>query len=424
VVKAVQTGSKFRIVMAICPGKSESSRLPSVALEDGSIAFEVTGNGVRELVVLQGDGVRVLPATGASPGAVQTAPRPADQEADAGKTREFEEANAHARAALRDSSGAQEALDRMNARIAAGFDYGAAATIRDLEGLVPDGSRSPLDARTRVALYGNDLQPAMPALKGAPVHHYWHADEAPRVRSPRSVHVFETAGLAMPMLLQRGEGDTLVVTLHGALNRARTVLPRFERVRSISELGLNVLAIGDPTLDLDPSLTLGWYLGSREVDLHARIAEVVSSFSDALSIRKVIVLGSSGGGFAALHLAALLPEATVLVMNPQTDVRRYHSAFSRRALRSIFGADAALGESALRRISVLERFATTTNPGRVRYIVNSGDLHHVKEHAEPFWESIADRPVDLETTWLDLGPGHVSPDLATVRRLLEEEVRR
>ncbi len=61
---------------------------------------------------------------------------------------------------------------------------------------------------------------------------------------------------------------------------------------------------------------------------------------------------------------------------------------------------------------------------RVRYVANRGDLHHVKEHAEPFWESTATRKQDLEISWLDLGNGHLSPDLDTVNKILLEEIER
>lgn len=426
VVKAVQSGTRFRITTAVCPGHVDADRLPAVAGEDGATFFTVEGNGVRERIGLLGGRIEVTPASDGARGMTVGSGRvPAERMATVEEIERYESENSQARSALTRS----DRLDRsavsrvLASRVRSGFDYGASATLRDLALL--DGGRdaAELDSRTRTALY--PPTPDLSRASGRAPHHFYPA--MPRtfaLDGGASVHVVEAGPLALPVRFDRANSDVLVVSLHGALNRSKTQLPRFERVRSLTALGVNVLAVADPTLDLHPDLSLGWYLGTRTVDLHETIARVVSIIREQIGSRRTIMLGSSGGGFAALHLAAFLPDATALVMNPQTDVSRYHPRFSRRALDLIFGVENERTESIRRRISVSERYASARDVGRIRYVANRGDVHHVREHAEPLWAELGPWESRLEVTWLDLGNGHIAPDLATVNTILEEEMGR
>jgi hypothetical protein len=426
VVKAVQTGTRFRIAMAICPSAVEQDRMVVEALADGTTAFVVEGNGVRERIVLGAGRVRIAPPDGDGEAVVarrravviERAPTVED-------VRRFESENTAAREALiaGDSAGASDCAIALRRRLDDGQDYGASAILRDLASL--QGGLGHLDPRTRTSVYQAPAGgQAADRLGLGDVFHYSGHPSAFTLSERRSTHVLELGPIALPMLFHQGDTDSLVVVLHGALNRAKTKLPRFERVRSLTGIGANVLAFGDPTLDLDPSLTLGWYLGTRGVDLHEVIGRSVARVAEQTDARRVILLGSSGGGFAALHLAALLPDATAVVMNPQTDVSRYHARFSRRALDVIFGEGAGQEDKLRRRISVAERYATAHRVGRIRYVMNRGDIHHLEEHARPLWETLQDGQVDLEVTWLDLGNGHVSPDVDTVNAIVTEEMSR
>lgn len=89
-------------------------------------------------------------------------------------------------------------------------------------------------------------------------------------------------------------------------------------------LGLPVIAVADPTLALDGDLPLGWYAGNQSVrDLPLRIAQVL----DALALRfnlRLVMLGGSNGGFAALVQATLVnAECCSVVWNPQTSISKH-----------------------------------------------------------------------------------------------------
>lgn len=98
--------------------------------------------------------------------------------------------------------------------------------------------------------------------------------------------------------------DVLVVSFHGALDRTRYSLPRFERMASIRKLGLSSLYIADPTLHLDASLQLAWYTGWPDSGLLDILAEQCIRAANAMGARTLILSGSSGGGFAALQVGA------------------------------------------------------------------------------------------------------------------------
>lgn len=234
-------------------------------------------------------------------------------------------------------------------------------------------------------------------------------------------HLIDLGRLVLPLRVTRGTGDVLTVVLHGALNRARDRLPRFERVHTHSRLGLPTLAVGDPTLDLAEDLPLAWYLGTAGLDLHAALARRVREVVEGLELSRVLLIGSSGGGFAALQVAAHLERADVLVFNPQTDVRRYHRRLARQALTTVFGSDvdAIIGApGTVERVDAIARLRGSTADLRVTYVQNVHDRHHVDEHLRPFLaardEMGALRDLDLrEVEW---EPGHAN---ATPERYLD-----
>lgn len=58
------------------------------------------------------------------------------------------------------------------------------------------------------------------------------------------------------------KSDTLFITFHGANSARKLSYPRFERVASLKNQGASLIAFADPTLQLDRTLDLAWYLGA------------------------------------------------------------------------------------------------------------------------------------------------------------------
>lgn len=108
-------------------------------------------------------------------------------------------------------------------------------------------------------------------------------------------------------LLIRQPGKRLFVIFGGAIpDRTKAVLPRFSRFTWAPDFPGSVLCIADPTLLLGDKVQLGWYFGKADADATAGLVTVVSGFAASLGYghAQIVTYGSSGGGFAAMQVAA------------------------------------------------------------------------------------------------------------------------
>ncbi|WP_263119069.1 heparinase II/III family protein [Cellulomonas sp. RIT-PI-Y] len=283
-------------------------------------------------------------------------------------------------------------------------DLGLRATLTDLlgsdrAGAVPfTADREPLIAWPRTDML----------VQGVPVVSAGPDTDFPAGLQDRAVLTVEQGGLTQPFLFVPGEGSVLTVLFHGALDRTRTALPRFERVRTHERFGGPLLAVGDPTLDLDRTLRLGWYLGTGDVDLPVLLAEQISRAAAAVGARQIVLVGASGGGFAAIHVAAHLEGSAVLVINPQTDLSAYFRRLVVPATDAVFGAGSP---GPPERTRVLDRLRATRAACRIVYVQNTGDRVHRDGHRDPFLAGVALAApgVEVRSVEIDSGPGHVTP---------------
>lgn len=131
------------------------------------------------------------------------------------------------------------------------------------------------------------------------------------------------SGPFLDALFLKKSVDTLVVTFHGALHRSKYELPRFEWLSTLKGRNFSSLYFCDPTLWLDDTIQLGWFAGWPGVDIQRDIANIIIAAAHAASATRVILLGSSGGGFAALQVSALVPGSLCLPFNPTTHIHKY-----------------------------------------------------------------------------------------------------
>lgn len=217
-----------------------------------------------------------------------------------------------------------------------------------------------------------------------------------------------TGDLTLPALLINRGSDTLLVCLHGASNRDKLNVPRFEWMRTVRDLPFNSLFFSDPGLSLHPRISLSWYTGTFELDLYPILGDMIKRAVAATGSRNVIVLGSSGGGFAALQTAPYVPGSVALPFSPQTSISGYFVGrkglgAQRMYLRVVMpelrpdtpleglwpNTDWAkpLGE----RLSPCVRYALRQQ-NSVVYMQNSNDVTHIEQHYAPFREVVAGSP--------------------------------
>lgn len=206
-------------------------------------------------------------------------------------------------------------------------------------------------------------------------------------------------GQYLDILLQNFDALTargvrcILVALSGAVaERKGKMAPFFSGLGVAKSLGLPLIAIADPSLALDGELSLGWYAGNESrLDLPLRLADILDSYARRHGV-ELLVIGGSGGGFAALQLGALLKSPSQMVVwNPQTSISDYSRSHVIQYVRSAFphlqvelegqGLYQALQSAGIRHD--LKNYSLRDNV-RVLYLQNQTDWH-IEKHAGPYF---------------------------------------
>lgn len=215
-------------------------------------------------------------------------------------------------------------------------------------------------------------------------------------------------GLPLEALLVNKASDILVVSLHGATDRKKYTIPRFEWLNSLLKTEYSALYLSDPALALREDLELAWYTGSADLDLYPVLAEWAGRAADAVGAKGIIFLGSSGGGLAALQVSTYIPGSMALPFSCQTSIAKYlingkllgaqrtyvevvmpHLAPEGGpwALKSDVDWSVPLRE----RSSALIRYSQPQE-NFVYYVQNSRDYPHMDHHYQPFRDVIEAGP--------------------------------
>lgn len=251
----------------------------------------------------------------------------------------------------------------------------------------------------------------------------------------RHRHTFEGGRHLDALLINQGS-DTLIVTFHGAANRDTWQLPRFERLQSTTPLGHSMLFLSDPALFIDYHVALAWYTGWEGVDLQPVLADWALRAARSVGANRIIFTGSSGGGFAALQVSALVPNSLCVPFNPQTSVYGYLEGGTRYSaqrayvewLRPEFAPEgiwkidwskdwtASLGDE----MSALRRYSHPVG-NFVLYADNPNDFHH-EQHMVPLAQVMDDSGNSdrFRIHSYDGPDGHNSPGSAVFNAVMGE----
>ncbi|WP_411734221.1 hypothetical protein [Paeniglutamicibacter sp.] len=206
-------------------------------------------------------------------------------------------------------------------------------------------------------------------------------------------------GLPLEALLVNKNSDLLVVSLHGATDREKYSIPRFEWLKSLLKTEYSALYLSDATLYLREDLQLAWYTGSADFDLYPILADWAGRAADAVAAKGIIFLGSSGGGLASLQISTYIPGSMALPFNCQTSIANYLvngtlMGAQRDYVEAVMPHLASEGVWSLRpdvdwsvplgdRSSALVRYKRLQQ-NYVYYIQNMRDYRHVEQHYQPF----------------------------------------
>lgn len=199
-------------------------------------------------------------------------------------------------------------------------------------------------------------------------------------------------------LLVTKDPQTLVVVFHGMMVPGHHFLPRFEWLRTLQATDYSCLYLSDPTLQADEALRLGWYIGWEDLDLVPLLARVISAAGEALDAQRIVLIGSSGGGFASLQVSSCLPGSIAVAFNSQTDIGKYRwdaqAAFARRVMPQLLPSGTGRKQWARslgQRSSVLRRYELAQQ-NHVLCIQNVNDAFHLTHHHQPFKELMESSP--------------------------------
>jgi hypothetical protein len=194
--------------------------------------------------------------------------------------------------------------------------------------------------------------------------------------------------------------NRLFVLFSGDAMRSKNNPPVFQRWSWANFFPGNCLYISDPALYLDDRLGLAWYAGTDRFDPMLEIVKIVRSIADHLEIsnEEIYSYGSSGGGFAALRMAAMMEGAGAIAVNPQTVVTNYAMKNTDRYLRLCFNGrdrDAAIRDFP-ERLSLIH-YINILKHRKIIYIQNELDEHHYEYHYKPFCEAM-NESYDINST--------------------------
>lgn len=233
------------------------------------------------------------------------------------------------------------------------------------------------------------------------------------------------------MLLINKSSHTLVVALHGMMVPGHHHLPRFEWLRTLQENDYSCLYLSDPTLQADDQLHLGWYLGWEDLDLYPVVARIIRQVAINIGADRIVLAGSSGGGYASLQISSLIPGSIAVAFNAQTDIAKYHWKHQYRFISRVMphlllrgkqrkGWARALGM----RSSALTRYKYARQ-NHILCVQNTNDPHHLHEHFEPF-KALIERSPNRDRAVFDTYEGpeaHEPPSRGRFRSTIDQAVK-
>lgn len=201
----------------------------------------------------------------------------------------------------------------------------------------------------------------------------------------KTAHI-ECDGHHIPVNFVHGgpNATDLFVTFHGAVQQPRRKPPVFLSPVEAFSGRAHQLNVADPSIALDPEIRIAWYAGYQDFKLQDVLPRLFKLAQALLGSHRIIFLGNSGGGFAALHSGWHIPGSIVLTANPQTNILRYYPRHV-RAYRNACWPDLKEDNDLSKVVStnVAELYATRT-PNTIIYQQSATDTAHIRRHMAPF----------------------------------------
>lgn len=228
------------------------------------------------------------------------------------------------------------------------------------------------------------------------------------------------------------KGPDCVFFFHGNHPREGTSLPVFVGQGVMENIDASFVAISDPTLFLDESMSLGWYTAVGKINLQKILPVIIKKLITLFDFRNITFAGGSAGGFAALYFSQSFNNVDLLVWNPQTDIKKYNQK-AVDTLKAVTAKNLVTNDfdfSDYYDISLLNDFHISKG-NRIFFLQNYSDWHYTV-HCVPFFQALG-VPMSADNLpkvsgWyhpsiylhigFDWGEGHAPPHKALISDFL------
>ena len=209
----------------------------------------------------------------------------------------------------------------------------------------------------------------------------------PKTKAVNRTFNFEGAEIITQFMQCSTESDTLIVRFHGAIQRENRPLPAFQANLKQMQGYAHQITVCDPTMMTREGFSLGWYSGHEALDVQNILRRFFAQVREFLGIRRMIYLGSSGGGFAALHYSYFDSDSAAVVMGPQTSMRAHIPAALNAYVKNCWPGRSfeEVGQSIETDMCALYG---NGHENSVIFVQSSGDFLHNHRHMAPFVNAV------------------------------------
>lgn len=223
------------------------------------------------------------------------------------------------------------------------------------------------------------------------------------------LHTIQVGNLLVDLLVKDRESDVTLIFFHASVTK-RSTYPVLVGDGMAKAAGANLISISDPILAYTDELRLGWFLGVKPIGSFPEFLKPLLLHAvDGLGTKRVIIAGSSGGGYAAINFSRFFKGAAVLCINPRLHLGARPAPRLADFMVHAYKASGRTQYARLKSTYVTEDLATYFPDGlanQVGLLQNSGDIDYYEGQFTPFVEAL--RPEKNLWTRLDyIGEGHV-----------------
>lgn len=224
----------------------------------------------------------------------------------------------------------------------------------------------------------------------------------------------------LDLYIEGRSSHATLVMFHSALTLRQKSVPVFQGRSLAEQAGANLIAVADPSIALG-DVDLAWYLGNRPMgSLPPLLGPLILHAAWCLRTQRLILAGSSGGGFAAIMYGQSLVDSVVLAVNPRLYLSAKPVAAVSKYLQECHGARSRTPLERIRREFMANRsmaVASAELRSNVLLFQNLGDTVFLRHQALPFIREFCDDPM-LHVRFEDYGRGHLPAPATILQRIL------